>query len=98
MNNKEVKEILAIIEQLEKRLDSIEELAAWAIPAYVRFKKGQRVQFSALADRKLISRRTKGGVRRGTVVKNDGFSVVVLLDGYKKPRSYFHAFFERIGK
>jgi hypothetical protein len=95
---KDQKEILTIIAAIEKRLDNIEELSGFAIAACLRFKKGQRVQFSPLADRRRISQGRKGGVRKGTVVRTRNFTVTVLLDGYKQPRDYFHPFFEKVGR
>ncbi len=87
-----------IILSIEKRLDSLEDLMAFLVKANVRFKEGQRVQFSASADRKGISRRIKGGVRKGRVTKVNGYSITVLLDGYKRPSSFSHSFFDPISR
>lgn len=89
------KRIRSLIDSIEKRIDGLEEGMFWLIRPDQRFKVGQRVQFSAIADRRMISARTKGGVRTGKVVKVErAVSIVVLLDGYRTPRSYHHMFFE----
>lgn len=83
-----------LIEAINKRIDRIEELVAWRVLAKERFKVGQRVQFSAAADRKTISDRRKNGVRTGTVKGMDAYWMDVLLDGYKQTRSFHHMFFD----
>lgn len=88
--------ILKILADIEKRMDSIEELQLWLIKAESRFKKGQRVQLSEIADRANLKLRR--GVRKGTiVVAPQGFSIKVLPDGYSTPHSFFHGFWKRIG-
>jgi hypothetical protein len=96
MTEREAKKYGKIIDSINQRLDHIEEMAAWLVSAEQRFKKGQRVQFSPAADRRGISARRKGGVRRGTVTGFGGFSVDVLLDGHKKPMGFHHLFFDPI--
>jgi hypothetical protein len=87
----------SILDDIEKRLDALEDVMSFTVRSNQRFKKGQRVQFSAKADRAGVSR-TRGRVRMGRVVEvGDGFTMKVLLDGYKKPHSYHHAFFDRVG-
>lgn len=87
----------SLMTEIEKRLDALEDVMSFMVRSNQRFKKGQRVQFSAKADRAGVSR-TRGGVRKGRVVEvGDNFRVKVLLDGYKKPHSYHHAFFDRVG-
>jgi hypothetical protein len=99
MTLKEQKQTRALLNVIEERLDNIEELTAWLIRGNQRFKKGQRVKFSTYADRKGISLRRKGGVQRGTVVEaGDTPFVKILLDGYAKPRSFHHMFFEGVGR
>lgn len=86
--------IESTIEDIGKRLDHLEEMLYWLIPATERFEEGDRVEFSEIADRKLISERTKAGVRTGKVVAVKNFyTVTVLLDGYKRPKSFHHMFF-----
>jgi hypothetical protein len=84
------------MDRINDRLDNITEMAAWLVDAKQRFRKGQRVQFSAIADRRSISHRRKGCVRRGTVTGFNSFSVDVLLDGYAKPMGFHHMFFDPI--
>lgn len=81
-----------LIEQIHTRLDSIEELMSFAIRASSRFKRGQRVKLSPRA--KL---RFKGGATKGRVTKvGDSFTVEVLIDGYKRPHSFHHGFFDPV--
>lgn len=88
-----------LIADIKTRLDSLEDLTAWLIKANVRFKKGQRVQFSAKADRNGVTRIRKGIRLRGRVIEaSDSFTVKVLLDGYKQPHTFHHAFFDSIRK
>lgn len=98
MAKKKEQTVESLIGDINQRLDAIEDMAAWLVKAEQRFRKGQRVQFSAAADRRTVSARTKGGVRTGKVIKADGYLVTVLLDGYKSPRSYHHSFFEPVSR
>lgn len=88
------KYIRKLIDDIHVRLNNLEEAWMWSVRADQRFRAGQRVKFSAIADRKNISRGRKNGVRAGTVVGTDGFSVKVRLDGYKTDRRFHHMFFE----
>lgn len=89
------RQILAVIDQINKRTDNMEKMTMWLVRANQRFKKGQRVRLSPLADRARL--KLKGGGTKGTVSGlGDGFSVDVLPDGYKKPHSYFHGFWEPV--
>lgn len=89
-----------LLDDINARLDNVEDLMAWLIRAGSRFKKGQRVKFSPAAYRKGVASRRKGGASKGKVVDvdEDGFSVKVLLDGYAKPRSFHHGFFDPASK
>lgn len=99
MTPKEKSAVLKLCEKITKKLNNLEDLMAFSIRANQRFVKGQRVQFSDAADRSGITHRIKGGVRKGRVVKvSEGFTVTVLLDGYKKPTDYNHSFFENVGR
>lgn len=82
-----------LIADINKRLDNIECLTSWLVKAEHRFRVGQRVEFSAAAERAGLTRQRKGGVRTGKVVGVSGFTVDVLLDGYKKSRGFQHGFF-----
>lgn len=98
MNQKRQQDVLSLTAEIEKRLASLEDTISFLVKSNQRFKKGQRVKFSEKAKRSGITR-TKGGVQKGRVVKvGDGFTMEVLLDGYKKPHQYHHAFFEGVSK
>lgn len=89
--------LLRDLKRIEERLDGIEDVMSFTVKASQRFKKGDRVEFNAKADKRLISERRKGGVRTGTVIAvDDGWSMKVLLDGYKHPSSYHHSFFDKV--
>lgn len=93
------KQLVRELERIEKRLDGIEDVMSFMVNASQRFKKGDRVEFNAKADKRLISERRKGGVRTGTVLDvGDGWTMKVLLDGYKHPSSYHHSFFDKAKK
>jgi predicted DNA-binding protein len=83
-----------IIKDINNRLNNIEELMMWRISAAERFKKGQRVKFSAIAARRGLNKNRKRGVQKGRVVGLDSLFIDVLLDGYKKARSFHHMFFD----
>lgn len=93
---KQATTIPELIDQIEQRLEVVEEYVAWSIRADQRFKKGQRVEFS----RKAIENRIgpgKKGVTRGVVTGvSDNWSVTVLLDGYKSASSFHHSFFNPV--
>lgn len=96
MVNKPKETIESIVADIEKRLDDIEDLMSFMVHSDQRFKNGQRVQFSPKAERAGITR-TKGGVRKGRVIEaGNNFTMKVLMDGYAKPRSYHHAFFDPV--
>lgn len=82
---------------INQRLDNIEDLMAWTIRAEQRFRKGQRVKFSAAAIRKGVARTRHGKYPRGRIVEQpEGFIIKVQLDGYKHPSEFHHTFFEAI--
>lgn len=90
------KQLVRELGKIEKRLDGIEDVMSFMVKASQRFKKGDRVEFNAKADKRLISERRKNSVRTGTVLDvGDGWSVKVLLDGYKNPFSFHHSFFDK---
>jgi hypothetical protein len=81
---------------LSELIDTLETFMAFQVKADQRFKKGQRVLFSPRAFRHGIAP-AKGGAKKGRVTKvTDGFTVEVLVDGYKKSHSYFHAFWNPV--
>jgi hypothetical protein len=89
---------LAIIREIQKRLDNIEDLLAFKILASDRFRKGQRVKFSPAAFRKGVARRRSVPIKGRVVAVSNSFTLTVLLDGYKKPTRYHHAFFDPVGR
>lgn len=98
MGKKGSETVESLVAAIEKRLDALEDTLSFMVRSNTRFKKGQRVQFSAKAERAGVTR-TKGGVRKGSVVEvGDGFTMKVLMDGYQQPHSYHHAFFEKVGR
>jgi len=84
-----------LIDEINRKLEMIEDYMAFTILAERRFKVGQRVEFSRSAKRNGVSK-AKGGVTKGTVKKVDGFIITVHLDGYKKPSGFHHAYFNPV--
>lgn len=82
------------LSQIRKLLDSIEDNYVWLIKTDARFRIGQRVEFSRRARRRGINSRTKSDT--GIIKNISGFSIVVLLDGYKHTKSFHHAFFNPV--
>lgn len=88
-------EIEKRIEQINRRLDNIEEMVSWAFTAEQRgLAVGQRVTFTERAIRKGVARQRKGSTRSGVITKVNGFSIHVKLDGYKTAHSFHHSFFQ----
>jgi hypothetical protein len=85
------KEIAQTIDQINEKLSNIQEHMAWMILAHQRFSIGMRVEWSEKARKAGFPRRKCA--QRGTVKAIDGFTIVVKLDGLKKPTSYHHAWF-----
>lgn len=82
-----------LIHEIGKRLDSLEEVMAFTTRANARFVGGEKVKLSDRAQRKGL--RLKGGVRTGKVVSvSDGLTIDVLVDGYKRPHTYHHMYFD----
>lgn len=97
--SKRVETIGSLIADINDRLNGLEESMMWTIKATDRFKPGQRVEFSPMADRNGLSLRRKGGVRTGVVEQVDSsFTIMVRLDGYTKPISFHHKFFQPSSK
>lgn len=94
-SSKKTESVRDLINEIHRKFDNIEDLMAWQIRAEQRFKKGQRVEFSRSAARHHVAK-AKHGVKKGTVLKVDGFCITVLLDGYKTPQSYQHSFFNPV--
>ena len=94
MNNDD--QLEATIPEIIRRLDAVEDMILFSIRANARFKRGQRVQLSHRAKRAKL--KFKRGVTRGRVISaSDSFTMVVLMDGYKRPTGFFHGFFDPIG-
>ena len=86
-----------LIDSIKARLDSLEELLAWTIPAQSRFRKGSRVRISPMGRRRLMHSRRKGGVVTGRIVGEPrGPFIDVLLDGYKHPKGFHHMYWESV--
>lgn len=82
-----------LIDEINARLDSLEDMISFTIRADSRFRVGQRVRLNEKAKQRHI--RGKRGVATGRVVRlSDSFTMDVLLDGYKQPRGYHHSFFD----
>lgn len=89
------KKLLRELDRIEKRLDGIEDVMSFMVKASQRFKKDDRVEFNAKADKRLFSERRKA--RTGTVISaGDDWMVKVLLDGYKRPMSFHHSLFDKV--
>lgn len=94
MTPAEERKLARDLAKIEKRLDGIEDVMSFFVKASQRFKKGDRVEFNAKADKRLISERRKA--RTGTVISaGDDWTVKVLLDGYKHPMNFHHSFFDK---
>jgi hypothetical protein len=86
-----------LVKEIDQKLNDILDSLAWSVSAGLRFKVGQRVEFSRTADRKGLSARRKKGVRRGTLIAiEDTFWIKVKLDGYAQPSSFHHSFFNPV--
>lgn len=97
MAEKVDEDIRCVINRIEEKLHLLEEYAAWTIRAEQRFKIGQRVEFSRKADEAGVSRGKKKGAKKGRVKSIVGaFFINVLLDGYSRPSSYHHSFFNPV--
>lgn len=83
------------LDDIIKRLDSIEDLLGWKMLAADRFDVGEKVTFSPKAFRKRIASRRKSTTGKVTKVSTH-YSIEVLLDGYKRPSSFHHSFFDPI--
>lgn len=88
------KHIFELLDVIDKKLEIIEDNMAWLIVAEKRFRVGQRVEWSRKARKQGLP--TRKIAQRGTVKAINLFSIVVKLDGIKKPSSYHHAFFNSI--
>lgn len=88
----------SVIDEIHQRLDNVVESLSWLVRGDMRFRKGQRVQFSAKAIQSGVARRKKGKLPKGTIVEIEGgFWISVKLDGASRPRSYHHTFFDPVG-
>ena len=88
-------EIAGELAEIHERLDAIGEHMAWFIRVDQRFSKGQRVEFSQKARRSGNWRRM---VDRKAIVKGieNGFCLVVQIDGFKSVRYFHHSFFNPV--
>jgi hypothetical protein len=85
-----------LLSEIEQRLDHLEEMTYWLVTADLRFMKGDRVRWSARAEKAGVNyRRPKTG---RVVEASNRFSMKVLLDGRKHPISAHHMFFVKAGR
>ena len=91
---KETKE--EVIADIHQKLYFLEELLMWTISADTRFRKGQRVKMSHIAERRKYRFFAKCKSRKGTVLEVDKISVKVLMDNYKHPSSVHHMFLSKV--
>lgn len=97
MAKKKVETVETIVAEIKQRLEAIEDVMSFMVRSNQRFRKGQRVQFSARAERRGITRGRR--VHRGRVVEaGNSFVIKVLLDGRKRPQSFHHSFFDPVGR
>lgn len=89
------KQIMDTIESITDKLSTIEAHMAWLIKPDVRFRVGQRVEWSRRGRNAGFNRRRKVAAK-GTVKGISGFSLIVKLDGLKQEKSYHHAFFNPV--
>jgi hypothetical protein len=88
------KEIRDTIAEIKQGLDAIEDHMIWQIKPEQRFKIGQRVEFGRRARERGFPQRKRSA--KGIVKAIDGFNLVVLLDFYARPKSFYHAFFNPV--
>lgn len=89
------KEMLKKIDEIEIRLNRVEDWMDWLILAKQRFEKGDRVKFSGKAHRKGLVTGKRSKAKTGRVVEvSEHFSIKVLLKGYKQPISFHHSLFD----
>lgn len=88
------KRIFELLDTIEQKLEVIEEHMCWLIRADMRFRLRQRVEWSRRGRARGFPRRKIA--QRGTVRAIHAFSIIVKLDGMKRPTSYHHAFFNPV--
>lgn len=88
------KSVASELAEIRQKLDVIEGYMIWLIRPDVRFRIGQRVEWSRRGRKRGFPRRKCA--QRGTVKAFDGFSILVQLDGLKQPRTYHHGFFNPV--
>jgi hypothetical protein len=83
-----------VLPEIRAGLDAIEDHMIWLIKPDARFSVGQRVEFSRRG--RAAGFPSRKASASGVVKKLEGFSLVVLLDGYRRPHAYHHAFFNPV--
>jgi len=91
---RELRKVKEELPEIRSGLDAIESHMAWLIKADQRFARGQRVEWSRAGRKRGYPHRKIA--QQGSVKGMDDFSLVVLLDGYKKPHSFHHSFFNPV--
>ncbi|PYS92502.1 MAG: hypothetical protein DMF62_00405 [Acidobacteria bacterium] len=90
----EIKGVAKTISEIREKLNTVENYMIWLIKPEVRFRIGHRVEWSRLARKRGYP--TRKCAQRGRVKAINGFSILVQLDGLKKPKLYHHAFFNPV--
>lgn len=90
----ELRKVRAELPEIHAGLDAIEGHMIWLIAPEQRFRIGQRVVFGRRARARGFPKRKQSD--KGVVKRIEGFSLVVLLDGYRRPHTYHHAFFNPV--
>jgi hypothetical protein len=93
-SNPSNKELQSELKAISKQLECIEEHMGWMIRPEQRFQIGQRVEWSRKAIKAGLPTRKKSN--KGIIKAVNSFSIVVHMDGVKKPRTYHHAFFNPV--
>jgi hypothetical protein len=94
MTERELGKVRAELPEIRASLDTIAAHMMWLIRAEQRFRIGRRVEFSRRARDRGFPKRKQSA--KGVIKGFDGFSVDVLLDGYKHRHTYHHAFFNPV--
>jgi hypothetical protein len=84
-----------LVQQINDRIDRLQESMLWLVDARKRFNEGQRVKFNDLAISKGVPNKQKRFGRSGKLVRIvNSWSIEVQLRGYSKPRQFWHGYFD----
>lgn len=87
-------ELAREIAAINEKLTAIEDAVAWLIKPDLRFRIGQRVEWSRSGRRAGFPYRKKA--QRGTVKGIGAFMITVKMDSMKRESSFHHAFFNPV--